>query len=127
MKNVGIIARYFLGLMFLVFGPNAFLYFLPIPLPTGQAWQFLVILTSTRFMFVIGSIMVVSGIMLLANRYVPLALTLLGPLIVNFLLFHILMDRSGMIPCILATILWILVAWQVRFAFFGILQQHARN
>ena len=66
--------------------------------------------------------MVAAGILLLANRYVPLALTLLGPLIVNFMLFHILMHRSS-IPAILATILWILVAWRVRFAFFGILQQ----
>jgi putative oxidoreductase len=123
MKIVGTIARYLLGLMFLVFGPNTFLHFLPMPLPSGQAGQFLVILTTTRYFYVVGSIMVAAGILLLANRYVPLALTLLGPLIVNFLLFHILMHRSAMIPAILATILWILVAWRVRFAFFGILQQ----
>ena len=57
------------------------------------------------------------------NRYVPLALTLLGPIIVNILLIHLLMLPSGLPLAIIVTVLWIVVFLSVRFAFVGLFQQ----
>jgi len=79
MKIAATIARLLLGLMFLVFGLNDFLLFIPVgQLPPGPAGQFLGLLLSTHFVYGVGLVMVVSGALLLVNRFVPLALTLLG-------------------------------------------------
>src|SRR6202158_5836058 len=96
MKIVGTIARYLLGLMFLVFGSNMFLNFIPMgPMPTGLAGQFTVALFAAHYFYVVGAIMVISGILLLANRFVGLGLTLLGPVLFNILVYHLLMNPSG--------------------------------
>jgi hypothetical protein len=65
---------------------------------------------------------IVSAILLLLNRYVPLALTLLAPIIVNILLIHMLMVPSGMPLAILVTVLWSVVFLSVRSALGGLLQ-----
>jgi putative oxidoreductase len=65
----------------------------------------------------------VGGVLLLVNRYVPLALTLLGPVLVNILLFHILMEPQGLPIAIITAVLWLLVYWGVRSAFAGIFVQ----
>ena len=117
MKIVGAIARYLLGLMFLVFGSNMFLQFLNMPLPSGLAGQFMAALVAAHYFYVVGAIMVISAILLLANRYVGLGLTLLGPVLFNILVFHILMQPGGIGPGAFATLLWFLVAWQHRSVF----------
>ena len=118
MKIVAMIARYLLGLLFLVFGSNMFLNFIPSPPPPpGIAGQFSQLLLSTHYMYAVGAVMGVSGILLLFNRYVPLGLTLLGPVLGNILLFHILMMPNGIWMGLFATILWLLVAYRVRDAF----------
>jgi putative oxidoreductase len=89
-----LIARILLGLMFLVFGLNLFLNFLPAVFPSGLAGQFLTVLIQSHYVLFIGAIQVASGVLLLVNRYVPLALTMLGPVIVNILLYHLLMARG---------------------------------
>jgi len=76
---------------------------------------------------VVGAIMVVSGILFLVNRYVPLALVLLAPVLVNILLFHILMQPKGVAMGALATVLWFLVAYRVRSAFYGLFQQRVQD
>jgi hypothetical protein len=118
MKIVGAIARYLLGLMFLVFGSNAFLNFIPMgQLPPGQPGVFFGVLIATHYMYVVGGIMVVSGTLLLANRFVGLGLTLLGPVLFNILVFHILMQPGTIGMGAFATLLWLLVAWQHRKVF----------
>jgi hypothetical protein len=72
---------------------------------------------STHYVVVVGAVMVVSSILLLANRYVGLGLTLLGPVLVNILTFHLLMLPAGVGPGAVATLLWFLVAWQHRVVF----------
>jgi hypothetical protein len=67
--------------------------------------------------------MVVSGLLFLANRYVALALVLLAPVLYNILIFHIVMNPSGIGMGLFATLLWLLVAWYHRAAFSGILQK----
>ena len=128
MKIAAMIARYLLGLMFLVFGSNNFLHFIPMgPMPPGAAGEFAGLLIATHYMNFLGLIMVVSGILFLLNRYVPLALVLLAPVLVNILLFHILMQPKGVAMGALATVLWFLVAYRVRSAFYGLFQQRVQD
>jgi hypothetical protein len=118
MKYVTMIARYLLGLMFLVFGSNVFLNFIPMgPMPTGLAGQFTAALFAAHYFYVVGAIMVVSAILFLANRFVGLGLTLLGPVLFNILLFHLLMNPGGIGMGAFATLLWLLVAWEHRVVF----------
>jgi hypothetical protein len=65
---------------------------------------------------------VISGASLLINRYVPLALTILGPIIVNILLFHGLMNPAGIGLAVFVTIFWGVVFVSVRSAFAGIFE-----
>jgi len=121
MKIVSIVARYLLGLMFLVFGLNSFLNFIHAgPMPAGPAGDFSKVLMSTHYFYVVGSLMVISGLLFLIGRFVPLALTLIGPVIVNILLFHLFMAPSTIGPGAVAAILWFLVFWEHRSAFAGL-------
>ena len=118
MKTVATIARYLLGLMFLVFGSNMFLKFIPMgPLPAGLAGQFTAALFAAHYFTVVGAVMVVSGLLLLVNRYVGLGLTLLGPVLFNILTYHLLLNPSGIGMGAFATLLWLLVAWEHRVVF----------
>ena len=123
MKITIVIARFLLGLIFLVFGLNGFLHFIPSPPPSGIAGQFAGALFASNYLVVVFLLQIVSAILLLLNRYVPLALTLLAPIIVNILLFHILMAPSGLPLAIVVTVLWIVVFLSVRSAFAGLVQQ----
>jgi putative oxidoreductase len=125
MKITSVIARFLLGLIFLVFGLNGFLNFIPMPPPTGVAGQFMGALFVSHFLIVIFVIQLIGAGLLLVNRYVPLALTLLAPIIVNILLFHLLMAPSGIPLAIIVTVLWVLVFLSVRSAFTGLLLQRA--
>jgi hypothetical protein len=126
MKIVSMIARYLLGLGFLLFGMNVYLHYIPMgPLPAGDAGQFLGLLTSTRFANVVGIFEVVPAILLLFNRFVPLALALLAPVLFNILLFHALMAPSGLPMAGFFALLWLLVFYPVRSAFAGLLQRES--
>src|SRR3984957_16092170 len=115
-------SRFLLGLIFLVFGLNGFLHFIPMPPPSGVAGQFLGAMFVSKYLLVVSGLQVISGALLLINRYVPLALTILGPIIVNILLFHGLMNPAGFGLAVLVTILWGVVLGSVRSAFAGIFQ-----
>jgi len=123
MKIVITIARFLMGLTFVFFGLNGFLQFIPASLPTGIAGQFVGALFVSHYLAVVMFIQLFAGILLLANRFVPLALTLLGPVIVNIFFFHALMDPGGLPRAAFVIVLWFLVAYSVRSAFAGIFQQ----
>jgi putative oxidoreductase len=125
MKIAVLIARILLGLVFAVFGLNGFLNFIKGPLPSGVAGQFLGTLMQSHFVLVISAVELAGGALLLANRYVPLGLVLLGPVIVNIFFYHLLMDRSGLIIAIVVIILWGLIALRHRQYFSGIFVQRA--
>jgi putative oxidoreductase len=120
MKILTHISRFLLGLIFLVFGLNGFLHFIPMPPPGGVAGQFLGAMFISKYLLVVSGLQVISGALLLINRYVPLALTLLGPIIVNILLFHSLMEPAGIGLAVLVAILWGVAFVSVRSAFAGI-------
>ena len=125
MKITVLIARSLLGLVFLVFGLDKFIHFIPAQMPPGVAGQFAGILFTTRYLLIIGAIETVTGLLFLLNRYVPLALTLVGPIIVNILIFGALMQPGGLPPGIIVTILWFILFYYHRAAFTGIFTQHA--
>jgi hypothetical protein len=123
MKITIVIARFLLGLIFLVFGLNGFLHFIPMPPPSGTAGQFMGALFVSNYLVVVFLLQIIPAVLLLINIYVPLALTVLAPIIVNILLFHIFMAPSGLLLTIVVTALWIIVFLSVRSAFNGLLQQ----
>ena len=120
MKIAVLIARILLGLIFVVFGANGFLHFIP-PQPIPEsAGEFAGLLFKTHYYIVVFALQFIGGVLLLIGRYIPLALVILGPIIVNILLFHIHMAPSGIGPGLLATVLWFIVFAGVRRAFDGI-------
>lgn len=127
MKIVSTVARYLLGIMFTVFGLNGFLNFIPpMPMPP-MAGQFFTVLVASHFMVPIFLVQIICGLLFLANYYVPLALTLIGPVLFNILVFHLLMNLSGIVPGAIATICWFLVFHSVRPAFDGILRDRPQR
>jgi putative oxidoreductase len=124
---VSTIARFLLSLIFVVFGLNGILHFIPMPPPTGVAGEFVGALFLSHYLFVIMLIQILGGILLMANRFVPLGLTLLGPVIVNIFFFHAFMDPSGLPRAAVVIILWLFVAYSVRSAFAGVLHQRVNN
>lgn len=122
MKIVILIARILLGAIFVFFGSNLLHPFLPNPpIPPGPMKDFTTVMFATHYIGVVGFFQLVPGILLLINRYVPLALTVLAAEIVNILTFHILVAHGDLFPLpILTALLWLLVFWSVRSAFAGI-------
>jgi putative oxidoreductase len=126
MKIAALISRILLGLIFVVFGLNGFLYFLPMgPMPSGTAGQFIGALVQSHYQLVVAGLQVVGGALLLVNRYVPLALVILGPVIVNIFLFHAFMAPSGLPLAIVVIILWLIVFYRHRQYFSGLFVQQA--
>ena len=115
-------SRFLLGLIFLIFGLNGFLHFIPMAPPSGVAGQFLGSMFVTKYLLFVFAIQLFGGVLLLINRYLPIALTILGPIIVNILLFHGLMDPAGLGLAFFVTVLWGVVLVSVRAAFAGIFQ-----
>jgi len=79
----------------------------------------------SHYDLVVSAVQIAGGELLLANRYVPLALVLLGPVIVNIFFYHLLMDRSGLIIAIVDVILWPVAAFRHRQYLSGIFVQRA--
>ena len=124
MKIVILIARLLLGLTFVVFGLNGFLNFLNLgPMPTGLAGQFMGALFVSHYYWVVAALQIAGGLLLLVNRFVPLALVLLGPVIVNILCYHLFLNHAGAPPAIVVTVMWFIVFYANRQYFSGIFIQ----
>jgi len=120
MKKVALVARILLGLIFLLFGLNGFLHFIPMPPPTGLAGQYFTVLFVSHYLVLVLLVQVIGGILLLANRFVPLAIALLGPVLVNILMFHFLLAPAGLPLAVFTAALWLIVFFSVRQAFAGL-------
>jgi uncharacterized membrane protein YphA (DoxX/SURF4 family) len=112
------IARILLGLMFLFFGLNGFLNFIPPPkdLPTDMV-TVSTALMKAGYMTVVSGVEILVGLLFLANRFVPLALALLAPIIVGIIVFHITLAPSSIGPGIVVLVLELYLAWAYRKAF----------
>src|ERR1700739_5018426 len=122
MRTASIIARYLAGAIFLVMGLNGFLNFIPFPPPAGVAGQFMGALYISHYLWVIFAFQVIGGLLLLVNPYVPLAVVVLAPVIVNILTFHVLMAPSGFPMALFVAVLWVAIFIEVRPAFSGLFQ-----
>lgn len=122
MRTASVIARYLAGVIFLVFGLNGFLNFIPMPPPAGIAGQFLGVLYASHYLWVIFGFQLLAGVLLLVNRYVPLAVAMLAPVLVNILTFHALMAPSGLPLALFVAALWAVIFVDVRPAFTGLFQ-----
>jgi len=120
MKNLTIIVRSLLGLTFVVFGLNAFLQFIPLPPPQGLAGDFMKALFVSHYFYVVAILQIAGGAICLLGRFVPMGLTLLCPVIVNILLFHIFLDRSGLPLAVVVGALALFLLWAYRQSFGGL-------
>jgi putative oxidoreductase len=121
MKITSIVARYLLGLIFMVFGLNGFLNFIHQPPPANPlAMQFFVAVSVSHFAAFFFAMQVFGGLLLLSGYFVPLALTVLAAELYNILAFHLTLAPATIAPALVASVLWVLVFLQYRESFKGI-------
>ena len=119
MKIAVIIARILLGLPFLIFGLNNFFHFMPMTPPPGDAGVLVGIMYTHGWLIFHSLLYVVAGVLLLVGRYVPVALVILGPIIVNILVFHLTLT-PGIGPGLVCAVLEIFLIYAYWPAFRGI-------
>jgi uncharacterized membrane protein YphA (DoxX/SURF4 family) len=124
MKAKAVLAsRILLGLVFFVFGLNGFLHFLPQQPMPGPAGNFVGALFASGYMFpLLKGTEVICGALLLSGRFVPLALTILAPVVVNIVAFHAFLAPAGLAIPILIVALEVFLARSYRSAFRGVLR-----
>jgi putative oxidoreductase len=118
-----VIARSLLGLMFTVFGLNGFVNFLPKAQLTGAAGAFIGALVSSHYVYLVCGVQLIAGVLLLVNRFVPLALAALAPVIANIIAYHLTMQASGWPLALFAIILWATLTWRFRAYFAPLFAQ----
>jgi uncharacterized membrane protein YphA (DoxX/SURF4 family) len=113
-----------LGLIFVVFGLNAFLNFIPLPPPRGElAGEFMKALFASHYLYAVKCFEISGGLLLLSGRFTALGLTLVGPVIVNILFFHIFLDPAGLPLGIVLAVLALFLLARHRHSFAGLLQK----
>jgi hypothetical protein len=84
--------------------------FIPVP----EFHPFVSILVSSGYIYLIKTVEVVGGVLLLSNRFVPLGLVLLGPDILNILAYHILLDHRNWPIAVVNLVLFLILVWSYR-------------
>src|ERR1700742_567917 len=122
MKIISLVARYLLGVLFVIFGLNGFLNFIHQPPPANPlAMQFFIAISASHFAAFFFAVQLIGGLLLLSGFYVPLALTVLAAELYNILAFHLTLAPATIAPGLVACVLWVLVFLQYRNSFRGIL------
>ena len=115
--------RLLLGAIFTIFGLNGFLHFIPQPPPAGLAAVFVGGLGASGYFFpLLKGTEVLVGLALLGNRFVPLALTVLAPIVVNIVAFHAFLAPSGIALPLVIVALGLYLAYTERAVFAPLLQ-----
>jgi len=127
MKIAVVIARVLLGLVFLVFGLNMFFHFMPMQPMPGDAGKLAILMFTHGWFLFYGVLYVVAGLLLLVGRYVPVALVLLGPIIVNILLFHLTLNPAGIGPGLVCALLEMFLIYAYWPAFAGVFTPSVRR
>jgi uncharacterized membrane protein YphA (DoxX/SURF4 family) len=124
LKIASLIARILLGALFVFGGSNHLFNFVPAqPLPPGPAGQFLAGMIGTGYLDFIGVMEVIGGLLIIIQQFVPLGLTILGPIVVNIFVVEALIMPKAIPVALVMLILWVLGAWPFRTLFFPILQR----
>ncbi len=121
-RTIALLCRLLLGLGFTVFGIDFFLHFLP-PMgePSAEGMAFLEALFATGYFFpVLKTLEAVAGLMLLAGFWVPVALLVLLPILLNIVLYHVLLDPNGLVLALVLAVLELALLWHWRDAYRGL-------
>jgi uncharacterized membrane protein YphA (DoxX/SURF4 family) len=122
-KHLPTAARLFLGLVFTLFGLNFFVPFLPTPPPPPDALSFAGALFASGYLFpLLKTTEVAAGLLLLGNRFVPLTLAVLAPIIINIVGFLLYLAPSGMPLALAMLAAELYLAWSYRAAFAPMLR-----
>ena len=121
MGKAVLVVRVLLGFVFVVFGLNGILHFLPMPpMPPSDATTFATIMAAHKWMTVVSLLQVIGGLLLLVGRYVPLGLTILAPILVNILLYHFTLEPKGVAIGLVCTALELFLLFAYRLSFRGL-------
>lgn len=120
MKVATTILRLLFGLAFTVFGLNFFLNFIKQPPPSGLALDYFKVMAASHYLYVIGALQLLSGLLLLIGKFVPLALTILAAMLFNILCIHILMAPEGLPMALVFAAVEVFLVWSYRDRFAGI-------
>ena len=113
-------------LVFTIFGLNGFLNFIPAPPPPpGLAGQFITVFMESHWGLFVSGFQVIGGVLLLSGFYIPLALAILGPVLVNILLYHLLINQMGGSIAVVVALLWVFLFWRYRKYFASLFVQKA--
>lgn len=114
------VTRNLLGIIFVVFGLNYFLNFIPMPKSEGLPAQFMGALFVSGFLMIVKVLEIAGGVFLLSKRFAPLGLVLLGPIVVNIMLFDIFLAQAFNPLGSLVLVLEVFLVWSYRQNFVGI-------
>lgn len=124
MSKVNLALRLLLGVIFVVFGLNFFLKFIPYPQMSPEAGSFLGAIGATGYLFQLIKITEITvGILLLANIAVPLALVVLAPISLNILLFHLVLDHPGIPLSVVIVAIQIYLAYANKSKFSSLFEK----
>jgi uncharacterized membrane protein YphA (DoxX/SURF4 family) len=122
-RIVTAIVRILLGLAFLFFGVMGLFNLMKPPPDTPQAILTVVgALANAGYLKVVAATEIIVGVMLLTNRFVPLALALLAPIVVGIITFHVAMQPVGIVPGLVVLVMELYLAWAYRGAFCPMLR-----
>jgi uncharacterized membrane protein YphA (DoxX/SURF4 family) len=125
-SKLPVVARVLLGLPFVVFGLNGFLQFLPQPPMEGDAATFMGGLAAAGYFFpLLKATEIAAGLALLSGRFVPLALVVLAPIVLQIFAFHAFL-AGGVAMSVVFLALGSYLAWAYRDSFRGVLEAKAR-
>ncbi len=128
-RHLPTIARILMGLLFFVFGLNGFLHFIPEPkqaMPEGAVSLIGALLKSGYMLPMVMGTQFLVGVLLLSNRFVPLALALIAPIILNIVAFHLFLAPSGLGLALVVLVLELYLAWAYRSSYRSMLNPRAR-
>ena len=126
MKIVVIGVRTLLGLVFVVFGLNIFFHFIPTPSPPGDATTLMTLMFVHGWFKVIGTLEILGGALLLSGRFVPLGLTILGPILLIIVLFHSTLAPAGLAFAMFWMLMELYLIYVYRAAFEPVLNPYAK-
>ena len=120
MRYVILASRILLGLMFIIPGLNKLLHFLPITTSPGDATIYLDLLFAHHILTFVAILEIIGSLFLLFGRYVPLGLTILGPISVNVFMFHLFLDLPRLPAAAAVLLLEVFLIWLYRSAFVSL-------